>query len=219
MALSLKEQRNCLNIFIMSNHIVYRLLTIHDAERYHQIRLECLRNHPDHFGSTYEEEMDIETTRFIKELTEENNHSFWFGAFDAEKLVGIAGFVQQKRLKTRHRGELVQVYVHPSMTHKGIGKELLTLTIDQAFSNTEIEQIFLSVVESNNKAVALYKKFGFVECGFIENYFKKDGIYSSQVFMVLPKLDFKDFGNNWKERTFNEFLLKLRSLYNRSRMS
>ena len=198
----------------MSHQIAYRLLTIHDAERYHRIRLECLQNHPGHFGSTYEEELDLEAARFIKELTEVNNHSFWFGAFDADKLIGIAGFIQQKRMKTRHRGDLVQVYVDPSFTHKGIGKQLVALTIDKAFENADIEQILLSVVESNNKAIALYKKLGFVERGFIENYFKKDGAYSSQVFMVLPKHDLKSSDRKGKEQNFNEFLLKLRSLYN-----
>lgn len=198
----------------MTNQISYRLLTVSDAEGYHHARLECLKNHPDSFGDTFEEELNIEVSRFIKELTEENNHSFWYGAFDANKLIGISGFIQQKRIKTKHRGDLVQVYVYPAFTNQGIGRRLVKLTIDKAFENVEIEQILLSVVHSNDKAITVYKKFGFIEYGFIENYFKKDGAYSSQLFMVLPRHDHKNLHRIQKEQTFNDFLLKLRSLYN-----
>src|SRR5690242_18306876 len=130
----------------MGRKIVYRLLTVPDAAGYHSIRLECLKNYPNNFGDTYEEEQRISSSRFLSELSQKQNHSFWYGAFDDQQMVGIAGFIQEKRLKTRHRGSLVQVYTSPSHSNMGIGNSLIKLTIEKAFENPEIEQILLSVV-------------------------------------------------------------------------
>lgn len=200
----------------MTSHsqISYRLLTLEDAESYHSIRLECLKNYPENFGDSYEEELLISDSRFRQELTQQNNHSFWYGAFDAGKLIGISGFIQQKRMKTKHRGDLVQVYVNPGFANRGIGSRLIQLTIDKAFESASVEKILLSVVYSNDKAIALYKKFGFVQYGFIENYFKKNDTYSSQVFMALSRHVYSNLERVQKEQVFNEFLLKLRMSLN-----
>ena len=76
-------------------------------------------------------------------------------------MVGIAGFIQEKTLKTRHRGTLIQVYTSPSHSNLGIGSTLIKLTIERAFENPEIEQILLSVVNTNEKAVSIFKRLGF----------------------------------------------------------
>lgn len=198
----------------MTGQIMYRLLTVNDAERYHRIRMECLRSHPGNFGDSYEEQLNIKATRFTKELTEKDSESFWYGAFHGNVLIGITGFIQQKRSKTKHRGDLVQVYVNPHYTHRGIGRALIKLTLDKAFNTATIEHILLSVVYSNDKAIALYKDFGFVQYGFIENYFKSNNVYSAQVFMVLSRYNSKNLHGAQKEKALNEFLQKLRTALN-----
>src|SRR4030095_16580350 len=45
---------------------------------------------------------------------------------------------------------------------EGIGSELLKFTITKAFENGLIDQILLSVVYTNEKAINLYKKHWFV---------------------------------------------------------
>lgn len=175
----------------MVQDVVYRLLTPHDAEGYHKARLQCLRYYADYFGDSYEEELVIGTTRFMKEFVSDESCSFLYGAFSAKTLIGTCGFLQQKRIKTRHRGDLVQLYIDPSFAGGGIGSKLVQLTIEKAFENSVIDQILLSVVYSNSKAIGLYKKFGFVQYGLIENYFKKDNKSSSQLFMVLTREEYE----------------------------
>ncbi|MEO8771191.1 MAG: GNAT family protein [Ferruginibacter sp.] len=167
--------------------INFRILQSEDIESYRQVRLACLKNHPDQFGTTYEEEANTNPLKFETILSTNNSHDFMFGAFDDKMLIGICGFIQQTRIKTSHLGEIVQMYVDPSYAGKGIGSQILKLAVDKAFENKKIDQVLLSVVYSNEKAVSTYKKLGFAEYGKLENYFKQGGGSWSQLFMALRR--------------------------------
>jgi ribosomal protein S18 acetylase RimI-like enzyme len=170
--------------------IVYRLLNSTDRERYRRVRLECLTNYPDYFGDSYEEEINADPSKFEKTFLLGSDHSFLYGAFSQGILIGISGFIHQKRIKTGHRGDLVQVYVDPSFSGQGIGSRLIELTIAKAFDNIFINQILLSVVRSNDRAIKLYKEFGFVKYGVVENYFKVANRSWAQVFMALTRQNY-----------------------------
>ncbi len=167
--------------------IIYRLLNSTDRERYRRVRLECLANYPDYFGDSYEEEINGDPSKFEKTFLLGDDHSFLYGAFSQGTLIGISGFIHQKRIKAGHRGDLVQVYVDPSFSGRGIGSRLIGLTIAKAFDNVLIDQVLLSVVLSNDRATRLYKKFGFVLCGVIKNYFRTADHSWTQVFMALTR--------------------------------
>ena len=170
------------------NKIFYRQLTITDCDEYRRIRLECLKQYPDNFGSTYEEELNAQSLKLDNAIKGTDKGNFAMGAFTASnKLIGICGLVRELRLKTRHRGEIVQMYIDPAFARQGIGKTLLQLSIENAFQDTETEQIILSVVYTNDKAVKLYKQLGFIEYGRLENYFKIDTRYFTQLFLCLTK--------------------------------
>lgn len=172
------------------SQISFRLLHLADLESYRRIRLECLTTYPDLFGDSYEEELSGVSDKIHKALSAYDGASFLFGAFFDKILVGICGFLQEGRAKTNHRGNLVQVYVDPSFSGQGIGSKLLKLTIANAFDNRLIDQILLSVVLTNNNAVMLYKKLGFVQYGVIENYFKHGDRSWAQLFMVLTRKNY-----------------------------
>jgi ribosomal protein S18 acetylase RimI-like enzyme len=170
--------------------VVFRLLQKNEREHYKRIRLECLINYPEYSGDCYEEEINADPLKFDKVFFRDSDHSFIFGAFLDNKLIGICGFIQQKRIKTRHLGKLVQVYVDPLYRGEGIGRRMIQLTIKKAFENGEIEQILLGVIHINNRALCLYKELGFYEYGFIENYFKLNNISWSQILMVLTRAQY-----------------------------
>lgn len=167
--------------------INYRLLEAHDLDNYRHLRLECLKHHPDNFGTTYEEELNAKALKFDKALIEKHPHDFLFGAFENDLLIGICGFVQQPRVKTKHMGEVIQMYVNASYSGQGIGSRLLKLTVAKAFENPLIDQVLLSVIFSNEKAVTTYKNIGFVQYGKLENYFKQEPNSWTQLFMVLTR--------------------------------
>ena len=178
------------NILTEMTQIVYRLLNSTDRERYRRVRLECLTNYPDYFGDSYEEEINGDPSKFEKTFLLGDDHSFLYGAFSQGILIGISGFIHQKRIKAGHRGDLVQVYVDPSFSGQGIGSRLIELTIAKAFDNIFINQVLLSVVRSNDRAIKLYQKFGFVKYGVVENYFKMVNRSWTQVFMALTKQNY-----------------------------
>jgi ribosomal protein S18 acetylase RimI-like enzyme len=171
--------------------IIIRKLQPHESAVYREVRLACLKNVPQYFGSTYEEE--VLNPKFMFETfieTDSPDHAM-FGAFDQERLIGITGFNRMARQRARHRGELVQVYVDSNYRGQNIGEKLLRHVLDYAFTLDGIEQVQLSVIASNLNAIKLYEKIGFKTFGIQSKYFKVEDTYLDQQFMQLFKSDYQ----------------------------
>ena len=159
-----------------------------DYDEYKRIWLDCLKQHPGNFGATYEEGLHSKSLKLANAINASDEYNFAFGAFIAgQKLIGLCGLITDPRIKARHRGEIVQVFVDPAYKGQGIGKKLLQLSIDKAFANEETEQIVLSVASANENAIRLYQRFGFAEYGRLENFFKPGTEYFTQSFFYLMK--------------------------------
>lgn len=170
--------------------IIIRKLQPHESAIYRELRLSCLKNVPESFGSTYEEE--ILNPRFMFETYIENGtpHQVMFGAFANERLIGITGFNRMARQRASHRGEVVQVYVASGYRGQKVGETLLRHVLDYAFTLEGIEQVQLSVIASNQTAIRLYEKLGFKTFGVQPRYFKVGDVYMDQQFMQLFKSDY-----------------------------
>jgi ribosomal protein S18 acetylase RimI-like enzyme len=164
--------------------IIIRKLQPHESLIYREARLACLKNAPEHFGSTYEEEVRIPKLKFETCIQDESPDHFIFGAFDAEKLIGLAGFDRMQRRRARHRGEVVHMYVDPNYRGQNIGEALLRGLLDH------VEQAQLSVIAGNDRAIRLYEKVGFRTFGMQPKYFKVGDAYMDQQFMQLFKSDY-----------------------------
>src|SRR5919198_2934930 len=91
--------------------IIIRKLQPHESVIYREVRLACLKNAPQSFGSTYEEEVLNSKLSFETFIENGSPDHVMFGAFDDGRLIGITGFNRMARQRTMHRGEVVQVYV------------------------------------------------------------------------------------------------------------
>jgi RimJ/RimL family protein N-acetyltransferase len=171
----------------MAEKIELRKLTKNELELYHQIRLECLQNYPDNFGTLYEEEFETKNFKFDKIISTENSTDFLIGAFIENQLIGICGYIVEKRKKTKHIGEISGMYVKSEFSGRKVGKKLIIKVIETAFKNTELDQIILAVADRNENAKQLYNKVGFVEYGRLKSYFKTNQNYETQVFMTLTR--------------------------------
>jgi len=149
-----------------------------------------LKNVPEHFGSTYEEEILNPRLKFEAFIENGSQEHFMFGAFDDEKLIGIAGFDRMDRQRARHRGEVVQMYVDSNYRGQNIGEKLLRRLVEYAFTQDGIEQAQLSVVAGNKAAIKLYEKVGFQTFGIQLKYFKVEAAYMDQQFMQLFRSDY-----------------------------
>ena len=154
-----------------------RKLGASDARSFQAVRLNGLRLHPDAFGSSWKEEAG----RPLDRVGEALEAGFVLGCERAGALVALAGFRKGAFLKTSHRGVIWGMYVEPEGRRVGVASLLLGTIIDHARS--EVEDLTLAVAAHNEAAIALYRKFGFVEYGLDRRALKIDGEYVDEILM------------------------------------
>src|SRR5262245_44237767 len=81
-----------------------------DARLFREIRLEALRQVPEAFGSTFEQECSQSLAQFEEVLAKADV----FGAFRETDLLGMAGYRTQAGAKREHKGYLWGMYVRPT---------------------------------------------------------------------------------------------------------
>lgn len=161
-----------------------RTLEERDAERYRAVRLRALREEPDAFGSSYEEQVDSPLAWFVERIRA-TEARFTLGAFDGETLVGSIIFMRETGMKMRHRGVITGMYVAPEGRGRGIGRALLLGAIERARAQVGLEQIHLAVVTRKSAARALYASAGFAVYGTEPRALKVGDDYLDEDLMVL----------------------------------
>jgi ribosomal protein S18 acetylase RimI-like enzyme len=86
-----------------------------------------------------------------------------FGAFHEDTLAGMAGFVASERLKERHKGTLVGVYVRPAFRRQRLARRLVAAVIVHAAQHVRV--LNATVGSDNSSARALYRDLGFATYG------------------------------------------------------
>ena len=132
-----------------------RLLKKKDWQVFKALRLEALIQHPEAFGSSFEEE---------SALTDEAlQHRFstcdLFGAFFQDELIGCAGFFVYASEKMAHRGCLYSMYTKNTHRNRGVAGALIKAII--AHAKTSVMQLHTTVVTTNHTALRLYQNHGF----------------------------------------------------------
>ncbi|MBW9155280.1 GNAT family N-acetyltransferase [Clostridium tagluense] len=98
------------------------------------------------------------------------------------EIVGFTRCVGNKLSRFRHKSEF-GICISKAYWSHGIGKVLLEKILMWA-DTVKIEKISLTVVQTNTKAIQLYKRYGFVEEGLlIKDRIHKDGNYYNTVIM------------------------------------
>lgn len=167
--------------------LTYRKLETTDAKDFRCVRLECLRDFPENFGTLYEDEVN-NPKLYLEQLIEQNNPNvIFFGAFSDNDLIGIAGFIRESRPKTRHHGSIVSMYVKPDFHGRKVGENLLRGLIKDVFALEGIEAANLAVVADNPSAIKLYERIGFETFGVQKNYFKHGDKYWDLKSMQLTR--------------------------------
>jgi ribosomal protein S18 acetylase RimI-like enzyme len=137
-----------------------RMLGPADATLYRSLRLRALREHPDAFTSSYEQDRDQPVEAAAQRL---GAHPFW-GAYHHAELYGFVGLEREQRTKNRHKATVMGLYVAPEMGGQGVGRALLDALIAHARLNG-VESLVLTVTEGNERARRLYEGAGFRSFG------------------------------------------------------
>ena len=161
----------------LNEHKVRRL-RMGDGENCRTSRLEALRYAPEAFGSIYEKEAELDAAAFEDRVMA----GCIFGAFSAERIVGMAGFYQESGEKFEHKGVLWGMYVNRDFRSLGVGSDLVSAVLSHA--KEVVDLVNLSVVTDNASAVALYRKMGFQTYGVEARALKIRERYLSEALMV-----------------------------------
>ena len=109
---------------------------------------------------------------FEKEIVD-NNLAIYLVAKVNEKAVGYIGM-----WKVLNEGHITNVAVHPEFRHQGIGDQLVSELLSLC-EKENIDFVTLEVRKSNQNAIKLYEKHGFVAEGIRKAYYqdnKEDAI-------------------------------------------
>jgi RimJ/RimL family protein N-acetyltransferase len=132
-----------------------RLLNKDDWSAFRSLRLTALSEHPEAFGSSFEEESNMSDEVF---KTGFNNCNI-FGAFETNQLIGCGGFFVLSQAKMSHRGVLFSMYCNLQNRNKGVADALVKAII--SYAKSRVIQMHATVVTTNQAALRLYEKNGF----------------------------------------------------------
>lgn len=169
--------------------VVVRELTERDAKAFKALRLRALREHPEAYGSSFEEEEGAPLEQVVQHFTMPD--SLAFGAFDGGQLVGIASLIRSSRIKTRHRAMLTGMYVAPEARHRGVGLALMNAALHCAKRQPGLEDVVLAVTVGNDSARRLYLKAGFVVYGVDPRYIRVVDRYYDIEWMILRTAEYE----------------------------
>ncbi len=152
-----------------------RQLAPADAQSFRALRLRGLRESPEAFGSTYEEEVDRPLQMTVDGLAGATGSAV-FGALDDDgALVGIGGVHRESKRKAQHRAGIFGMYVVPEARGRGLGRALLQALVDHAHTLEGLHRLELGVTTTNTAARGLYAAFGFVPYGVQPDAYRSGG--------------------------------------------
>lgn len=132
------------------------------------VRLEALRDRPSAFGSTFENESQLNDEAWLARASQHTGErSIGYLAVDGAAGCGIAvGFLDEDDTSQAH---LVSMWVAPLRRRHGIGRSLVTAIVDWA-GERGATQLNLMVTSSNDSAIRFYEQLGFRMTGRTEPY-------------------------------------------------
>lgn len=169
-----------------NSEISIRLLTREDGPTYQKLRLLSLKESPDAFLSTFDNEAKLHEKVFADHLDWAYHppHLGYFGIFIHGEL---AGYVQVSKTyldKQDHIVMMNNLYVDPKFRKKNLASQLFEHVFEVLKKSSAIERIFLSCTAHNTPALHFYKKLGFQRFGVRVKAIKWHGMYDDEVEMV-----------------------------------
>lgn len=160
-----------------------RRLDVPDAPAYREFRLRGLREHPEAFTSDHDTEAARPLADTEKRLGPLGDTRLWAALVDGS-IAGVAGLTRETRVKNRHKGTLVAMYVAPEFSGRHIGRKLVDTVIGDARA-LGIELLVLTVTAGNKLATSLYERAGFASFGIEPDAIRVNGSSYGKQHMVL----------------------------------
>ena len=166
-----------------------RRLVPADAAGYRSLMLDAFRDHPDAFTSSYAERAAQPLDQWAWRLAPgEAARQRVFGAFEAERLLGVGGWERGDRSKVAHRAELFGMAVAPDARGRGAGRAIVEAILADARA-AGVLTMRLTVTDGNRPAERLYAHCGFVRCGLEPMAVRVDDRFVAKATMWRPLSD------------------------------
>jgi [ribosomal protein S18]-alanine N-acetyltransferase len=117
---------------------------------------------------------------FRFELTDNPASRCWVAELEGQVVGMLVGWLIVDEI------HIATIATHPDFRKQGIGKKLLSFVLQSAAEEGAVSS-FLEVRESNAVALEMYRKFGYVEDGRREGYYKDNG--EAAILMSLASLN------------------------------
>jgi len=163
-----------------------RLLGRHDAPAWQALRLQALRDSPQAFSASVEDEANRSLDEVVTRIVPAADGSVCtLGIFVDGELAGFVALLHPQRAKMRHGAELAGMYVAPAYRRRGCGAALLRAVIAHARAIDGVRQLGLSVNATNMAAKALYRAMGFTCWGVQPQALRIAGVFHDEEHMQL----------------------------------
>ena len=101
-----------------------------------------------------------------------------------QRVIGLAGLHGGSRQANRHTAT-IGIAVSPEWRGQGVGTALMQAIIDFARQGGVLKRLELEVISTNERAIHVYRKLGFVPEGLHRRKLYKDGQYHDNLSMAL----------------------------------
>jgi L-amino acid N-acyltransferase YncA len=108
-------------------------------------------------------------TNMWRELTQDPDKIIFVAEDREGKIVGFSALGPSRDADANpNTAEVSAIYVHPEQWEKGIGRALLSASLDHV-RKCEFDQLTLWVLEANQRARSFYESFGFIQDGAMKD--------------------------------------------------
>jgi RimJ/RimL family protein N-acetyltransferase len=147
---------------LLAGDISIRLIRDSDLDAYKALRLEALREHPEAFGTDYDEDLGQPESVWIDRLTNSiDNPGGCIALADAGgELAAMAGVFRRDSVKVRHVATIWGVYVRPKYRGQQLVDRMIAELLNWCRAN-QVGIVHLTVVTSNGPAIRCYLRCGF----------------------------------------------------------
>lgn len=137
-----------------------RRLGPEEWSRLRHVRLTALKDSPDAFLATYDQEQGYSQERWAAEFA----RGIWYLCEDEGKPVFMAGVTKEPGGLSPVERNLEYVWLAPEHRRSGVAYEMLRKILRE-LRESGISTVFLFVLDGNERALLLYKRLNFASIG------------------------------------------------------
>lgn len=151
-------------------------------EKINYTHLEFVNRVRNEYAEEYLHDSRIFTLKETKNWYHTSNPNFWMIILDSD----IVGYFRLSNYSEKNKYIYIGADIAPEYTGKGIAKEAYKKFIPYVFNTYNVNKLSLEVLATNERAINLYNKLGFVKEGVKrEEFLKKENWVDSIIMSIL----------------------------------